>query len=1097
MEINQFHSGTAIGDAITNQMLSIQKLLQKEGYTSEVYTENVAKGLEKNVKNIKTYKGNKENILFVHHSMGFDIFDYIVQLPDKKALIYHNITPERFFDDEHTKMYIRKGLKQAKVYKDYLDYFIAASNYNRKELISMGHKNIDVMPVQISVDRFNNIKSNKNILKNNKTINILFVGRLVRNKCQHEVIKSFAAYYKNFNQNSRLFLVGDDSITKYIKEINELTRNIGIHKNVFITGKVSEEELKAYYEIADVFLCMSEHEGFGVPLLESMKMGVPVIAYKSSAIAETMNGAGILVTEKNSDIIGSLINEIITDKYLNNTVIKKQYERIERLNNSDTKKILFKAIENIRNNTRKRTIQMQGPFETSYSLAIVNRKLIQAIDNQNKDDISIYSTEGPGDYEPKKSDLSDKPQAERLWKKSKETIFPDITIRNMYPPRVSDVNGGLNFQSFAWEEDRVPQDYINNFNKYLNGIGTTSNFVTKALINSGLKIPVKTIGNGVDLPINFYKLEPYVLKTKKKNKFLHISSAFPRKGIDILLKAYFNAFNNDDDVCLIIKTFPNIHNNVDEQIETLKNSYNNSPEVEVINKDISDEKLYSLYKAADCYVHAARGEGFGLPVAEAMLAKIPVIVSPNTGLADFCNEDTALLIDYEMEPANAHVSDGISNWAKPNMETLSELLKKFIKNKESLNINNKINNAYNKISEYYTWEKTAERWLDFINDVQENQYRPKVAMITTWNNKCGIAEYSGLLFNEIKQKVELTIYPNYGANLIKMDETYVAQRLWQSAFNGDLEELKREFKRISFDILHFQFHFGFFKLEYLASLITELYKDVKIIITFHKTKDSNVLGKIVSLKNIKNQLNLCYKLIVHQNEDKDILINMGINPLIINIIPHGQIVYPERTKEYILDKIKIKRSLILGSYGFLLPNKGIKENIESLVIIKKQYPDVLYIITCALHECIESKDYYEECKKEVNKHNLNKNVIFITEFLPNDESIVLLQACDILLMTYNPSNESASGAVRFCIAALRPIITTKQDIFKEFSDCTYQIDTSDANKITDAVIEIVNNKEKTDYLVNNVKEKIRETNWERVGNMTYSIYNNIKGNKIC
>ena len=83
---------------------------------------------------------------------------------------------------------------------------------------------------------------------------------------------------------------------------------------MFFTGKVSEEELKAYYETANLFLCMSEHEGFGVPLLEAMKMGVPVISYRSSAIPETMNGAGILVNEKNYAYIGALCNEVPTDK---------------------------------------------------------------------------------------------------------------------------------------------------------------------------------------------------------------------------------------------------------------------------------------------------------------------------------------------------------------------------------------------------------------------------------------------------------------------------------------------------------------------------------------------------------------------------------------------------------------------------------------------------------------------------------------------------------------------------------------------------------------------------------------------------------------
>ena len=1090
MEINQFHSGTAVGDAITNQMLAIQELLAQEGYVSKIYAQFVADKLKGKIEDIIRYKGHEKNIMLVHHSMGFDGFERIVALPDKKALIYHNITPEVFFDDPHIKFYIRKGLHQAKDYRNYVKYALADSNYNRQSLISMGYTNVDVMPVQISVDRFDGVKSNGEFLQQNaSTKNILFVGRLAPNKCQHDVIKAFAVYAHNFNAGSKLFLAGDDN-GGYAGELKKLSQMHGIEDKVVFLGKVSEETLKACYEAADIFLSMSEHEGFGVPLLEAMKMGLPVVAYKASAIPETMGGAGVLVTEKDANFVGPLIHELLSDNDLYNAIVQKQYERIDKLKNTNTRKILLSAIENINKSTRPRQIQIQGPFETSYSLALVNRKLAQAMDDLDKDSVSIYCTEGNGDYLPKTSDLQALPHASRLWEKSKDITYPDVSIRNMYPPRVSDVNGGQNFQSFAWEEDRVPQNYINDFNRYLNGIGTTSDFVTNALINSGIKIPVKTIGNGVDLPANYNSLLPYKLKTTKGVKFLHISSAFPRKGVDILLEAYFMAFSSQDDVCLVLKTFPNIHNNVEEQIKSLKEQHNNPPEIELINEDIPSDKLYGLYKAADCYVHVARGEGFGLPVAEAMLCKIPVIVSPNTGLSDFCNKDTALLVDYEMEPAQTHLSTENSKWAKPNKNTLSDLLERFVHKRESLEVDKKTKNAHKLISSKYTWKAVAKRWYSFIDEVHALQHKPKVAMVTTWNNKCGIAEYTRLLCEELEQKVDFTIYPNSGVKLMKIDEPNVAGRLWHSAFEGDLKDLKEEIKKRFYDFLHFQFNFGFFKLDHLADLITDLYEHQKIIITFHKTKDATIANDIISLRSIKDQLNLCYRLIVHQTDDRDLLISMGIDKDSIDIIPLGQISYPEKSREFILSKINLNRSLIIGSYGFLLPNKGIKEAIEALALIKKQYPDVLYIISCALYESIDSLNYLDDCQKLADKLKLNKNVVFITEFLPNDESVALLQACDVLLMAYHPSGESASGAIRFCIAALRPVITTRQDIFNEFAGCTHQIDNCQANKIADVVLRVKNEPDLYESLVESMKKKISDTSWERAGNLTYNLYKN-------
>ena len=1087
MEINQFHSGTAFGDAITNQMLEIQKLILSEGYESKIYAQYIDDKLKNKILNIKEYKGNKEDIMIIHHSMGFDGFDDIIKLPNKKIMIYHNITPEKYVDNEYVKKYIRIGLNQAEEYRKYVDYVIADSNYNRQELIKMGHKNIDVMPVQISIDRFDKIEENSNIINKHKnTTNILFVGRVVPNKCQEDVIATFANYFANFNSDSKLFIVGDLSMDFYVKRLENLCDSYGISENVIFTGKVSEEDLKAYYSLADIFLCMSEHEGFGVPLLEAMKMSIPVIAYRSSAIAETMGGAGILVTEKKYLNIASLIDEIINDNELKNRLIENQHERIKKLENTDTKKILFKAIDNMLWYKRKRNIQMQGPFETSYSLAIVNRKLIEAINERGEDDASIYCTEGPGDYEPNEKDLIDKPIAKQLWLKSREITNPDITIRNMYPPRVNDVNGGLNFQFFGWEESIIPNEYIDNFNKYLDGIGTMSDYVTETLKKCGLKIPVKTMGVGVELPANYEMIEPYNLKTKKKNKFLHISSCFPRKGVDILLKSYYKTFTDKDDVCLIIKTFPNPHNNVEEIIKNLNDSFDNPPEVELINRDLKEEKLYSLYKIADCYVQVSRGEGFGLPVAEAMLAKIPVIVSPNTGMSDFCNKDTASLVDYKMVEAKTHLTSNGSCWAEPNEKTLSELMHKFIYEKETLHINEKINNAYELISKEFSWNRVADKWIDFINEVEEYKHRIKVDMVTTWNSKCGIAEYTRLLCEELENKIEFNIYPNYGVDLVRRDESYVKKRSWHSCFEGNINDLIDELKKSSSKNIHIQFNFGFFKLHDLELIINEFCLTKNIIITYHSTKDTIIDNKKVSLKNIKNSLNKVVN-VVHQEDDRLLLESYGINKENIKIIPLGQIKYEEREQKEILNKLNINRSLILGSYGFLLPQKGIKENILAIKELKKNYPDILYILSCAIHEDNISKKYYLECKELVEENNLQENVVFVTEFLPNDEAMVLLQACDMLLMTYLPTRESASGAIRFCIASLRPIITTKQDIFKEFEDCVYQIENNVPEKIIKAIKEL--NKNINKHIIRKkMLQKIELTSWDNISKKYFDLY---------
>lgn len=1091
MRVNQFHSGTAVGDAITNQMLMIQKILIDNGYDSNIYAEYISEGLEGKIIPINKYKGDKDSILFVHHSMGMNCFDKIISLPDKKALIYHNITPEKYFPDEWSKSYVRLGLKQAKEYKNHIVYCIADSNYNRKELISMGHTDIDILPVQISLERFDKISDDEVFLKKlaGKT-NFIFVGRVVKNKRQDDVIKAFAVYNKFYNSDSHLYIIGDDGNKEYIAELNHIINGYSLNDNVTITGKVSESELKAYYSSASMFLCMSEHEGFGVPLLEGMKMGVPVVAYHSSAIPETMGKAGIIFTEKNYAFVGALMNEILSDQDLKERIINSQLKRIDKLMHTDTEKLLLRAINNILQGTRKKSIQLQGPFETSYSLAIVNRKLMEAMDDIGAGDISIYCTEGPGDYQPKEKDLHNVPHARKLWEKSSSVIYPDVTIRNMYPPRVYDVNGGLNFQAFGWEESVIPKEYIDNFNKYLNGIGTMSKYVEEKLIECGIKIPVKTMGVGVELPSNFESIRPYRTKTKKKFKFLHISSAFPRKGVDILLEAYFEAFTKDDDVCLILKTFPNPHNNVAELLELLSSKYEKAPEVEWINKDLSQDELYSLYKIADCYVQVARGEGFGLPVAEAMLAKVPVIVSNNSGMADFCNANNAFIVGYDLQPAATHLTSNsessISMWAEPRKGELVQILRQFIEVQDSAEVKEKVVAAYNLISTEYTWKKVAERWYDFIDEVENNQVVPKVAMVTTWNNKCGIAEFSRMQVENSTKYVDYEIYPNYGVPLLRKDEEYVKPRLWGSVFEGDMNSLVAELEKSAADIIHFQFNFGFFKLKELGDSIKRLIEHKKVIIEFHKTDDVLVSKKKVSLRSIVDELNLCDALIVHQTDDEDRLVSFGVKRELIKLIRLGQIQYADIPAIIQQQKMNITSSHVIGSYGFLLPHKGIKEVIEAVSIVKNTYPDVLYLAVCSLHDSPESKAYYEECLETIEKLELKDNVKMITAYLDNSKSMQYLQACNCLAMIYKPTGESASGAIRFCIAARRPIITSNQPIFDEFRYCVERLNDNDPESVADAIIrnfERVNTEK-----MESIDQYIRDNTWYVKGKEFRNMY---------
>ncbi|MGH7818736.1 MAG: glycosyltransferase, partial [Candidatus Binatia bacterium] len=158
--------------------------------------------------------------------------------------------------------------------------------------------------------------------------NFLHVGRLVPNKRLEDVLKIFYFYRKRVDPDARLFLIGiDTDMEIYSFALRQMIHDIGL-KGVVFPGRVTERELVSYYRIADVYLCMSEHEGFCVPLLEAMHFGVPVIAYAAGAVPETLGDAGALATRKDFSELAELAALLCSDQRLRGAMVAAGRERV-------------------------------------------------------------------------------------------------------------------------------------------------------------------------------------------------------------------------------------------------------------------------------------------------------------------------------------------------------------------------------------------------------------------------------------------------------------------------------------------------------------------------------------------------------------------------------------------------------------------------------------------------------------------------------------------------------------------------------------------------------------------------------------------------
>lgn len=352
MKVVQMVPTLAYGDAIGNDVFAIDKALKEMGYDADIYAECMDGRLPVNsAKKIKDIPYlNKNDIAILHLSIGSDCNYLFGFLKCKRIVRYHNVTPPNFF--ENNQKYLEKicrwALESVEFLADKTDYCIADSEFNKLDLIEIGYQcKIDVLPIVIRFSDYEK-KPNTNIVKKyqGKDI-ILFAGRIAPNKKQEDVIRVFSIYKKFYNPNAKLILVGSyDPKNIYYRELIEYIKILKVEDVVF-TGHIKFEDILAYFHVAKVFLCQSEHEGFCVPLVEAMYFKIPIIAYASTAIPYTLGKGGILVGEKNFKITAGIVDRVMRDEDLRIEILKQQTLRLKDFSYFKIKEQLKISIDNI------------------------------------------------------------------------------------------------------------------------------------------------------------------------------------------------------------------------------------------------------------------------------------------------------------------------------------------------------------------------------------------------------------------------------------------------------------------------------------------------------------------------------------------------------------------------------------------------------------------------------------------------------------------------------------------------------------------------------------------------------------------------------
>ncbi|SUX09096.1 ubiquinone/menaquinone biosynthesis methyltransferase [Campylobacter sputorum subsp. bubulus] len=658
-----------------------------------------------------------------------------------------------------------------------------------------------------------------------------------------------------------------------------------------------------------------------------------------------------------------------------------------------------------------------GHINGSYGLSSTNRNIaLQYIEVDKNLHFIPYEDSKFSDIENLMISLNDEKKIKDILLYEKPNFKNSINIYQHYPP-IEDVEKGYNIIIFFWEESKIPAKFIDIINTHYNAVIVSTYFIKKVLIDNGCLLPIKVS----DLPLQ-KPLCPTVVKNssiKKEIILLHISSCFPRKGVDILLKSFNKISQNINfNFKLTIKTFHNIHNDILNLVETLvdKKFHEN---IKIIFDDYSSEQIANLYEQCDIVVLPTRGEGLNMPAVEACYYKKPLIVTKYGAQSDFLY-NKATFIDFSFQQTNTHFNINNSTWSDPLYEDLADkiinLAKKIIDDDSVLRED--LNELNLRILKTMFSTKTTQNFISSLSSLYAFRSKNpiiKIAIISSYNDECGISEYSTYIVNELKNldiDYEIYSWSQKQSNTIKIQK------------DNPLDI------KTNCNIIWLQHHFGFYSLDdkLLKNLIEHKKKRKILAITLHSTEPILNFDTENQIKAIEVLSNFD-RIFVHTINDLNVLRALSLVDN-VTLIPHGI--------QKIQRKNKKNKLFNIGFFGLLFEHKNLDSLIEAFGEFSKQNDSILNIIS---HPRDETSRYlFERYKDKINKLNLKQKIIWHSEFLPINKVNEILSNCDLIVLPYLDSDESASGALRIALSCCDNVMITKSRIFDDMRYLCIEID---------------------------------------------------------
>jgi glycosyltransferase involved in cell wall biosynthesis len=354
--VHQFIATLNPHDATGTHALKLRDALRAAGWRSDIFAEAVHDDLAPEAYKHWMYPEHAApgDVAIYHFTTSSAVAGFLAERGLPLILDFHNFTGPEYFAGWEPR-----SVARAAAAADELALLapeallgLAKSPFSRDELRRAGCRRTEVVPVLADYGRVTaspdpRVAAELAELGAGGGADILFVGRIVPSKAQHELVKALWAFRRLYDEKARLHLVGGTSSFEYTKALQEYIHDLGLSAAVRLPGEVSDAALAAYFAAADVYLSLSAHEGFGVPLVEAMTAGVPVVTRGAGAVSDTVADAALVLAAADPSYVAAALHRACTDRRLRATLTASGARRAAELSGGAVAARIIDAVASV------------------------------------------------------------------------------------------------------------------------------------------------------------------------------------------------------------------------------------------------------------------------------------------------------------------------------------------------------------------------------------------------------------------------------------------------------------------------------------------------------------------------------------------------------------------------------------------------------------------------------------------------------------------------------------------------------------------------------------------------------------------------------